>query len=179
MGTPEAFDELCRTALTRGKLASPEINSLLRDHAQQIREAMNQLVTTPMGAVHGQLYPVNVLIEEDSGSVVIVDWETLGYGPALFDLAALLFGCPWTTGGRERIIASYFSSYIAGTDLETSSARRKNWRTTLRQTELFHQLWILMTVPADYWHPARKSGKGETRREASLLMLEQCLEALA
>lgn len=172
MGTPQLFDSLCDEVQGRHRLASPEIRYVLRDHEQLIRDSVDELSRSPMGAVHGQIYPVNIIIDEGPPErVLIVDWETLSNGPAMFDLASLLFGCPWTHEGREKIIDSYFAAVGVETSFEV--------RRTLRQTELFHQLWILTSVPATYWHTERRPDKGAARRDATLLMLEQCLESLA
>lgn len=53
--------------------------------------AQAQLARTPPAVIHGELYPANVLIDDDE-RVRVLDWETIARGPALLDLAALTAG---------------------------------------------------------------------------------------
>ncbi|HEU4703711.1 MAG TPA: phosphotransferase [Conexibacter sp.] len=53
--------------------------------------ARARLADAPPSAIHGELFPANVLIGDD-GRVCVLDWETIARGPALLDLAALTAG---------------------------------------------------------------------------------------
>jgi hypothetical protein len=60
--------------------------------------------------IHGDLYPSNLLV--DPGPPVRVwpvDWELIGYGPAVLDLAALTSGA-WSAEQREAMVDAYTSS---------------------------------------------------------------------
>lgn len=66
-----------------------------------------RLARLPRCLVHGEFYPANVLVDDSSNSARIrpVDWETIGIGPAVLDLAALTAG--WDEAARRRIEDSY------------------------------------------------------------------------
>lgn len=48
------------------------------------------LANAPRTLIHGELYPANVLINEEGP--VVIDWETAGVGPGVLDLAVLTQG---------------------------------------------------------------------------------------
>jgi Ser/Thr protein kinase RdoA (MazF antagonist) len=70
--------------------------------------AVDFVLQLPRTLIHGDFYPSNVLLEEKGGSAVVrpVDWELAGFGPGLFDLAALTAG-DWSEPARDRIAAAY------------------------------------------------------------------------
>ena len=66
-----------------------------------------RLLALPVGFIHGELYPSNVLVGERTGRICAVDWEMAGIGPLLLDLAALTSGA-WTQRAQRdsgRILA--------------------------------------------------------------------------
>jgi Phosphotransferase enzyme family len=72
--------------------------------------ATARLLALPGTVVHGDLYPSNVLV--DAGPplrVWPVDWELIGWGPAVLDLAALTSGA-WSPAQREAMVSAYTSS---------------------------------------------------------------------
>jgi Ser/Thr protein kinase RdoA (MazF antagonist) len=70
-------------------------------------EAIGSLACLPRTFVHGELYPSNVMVVRQQGSVGVypVDWEMAAIGPGLIDLAALVGG--WDEEQRARLIAAY------------------------------------------------------------------------
>jgi thiamine kinase-like enzyme len=107
--------------------------------------------------VHGEFYPSNVIVELEPGPVArpgraasdvrtpdrrggrdyragairVVDWESIGIGPAALDLAALTAG-DWSAAARARMVRAYRSSAprpVAGRadfDLVVEAARLVN-----------------------------------------------------
>jgi len=72
------------------------------------RRAIRILADSPRTLVHGELYASNVI---DSGTgaeprVRVVDWESIGVGPAALDLAALTAG-DWSDAVRGELVAAY------------------------------------------------------------------------
>ena len=51
---------------------------------------VNSLSNATRSLIHGELYPQNVLINEDGP--VVIDWESAGVGPGVLDLAVLTQG---------------------------------------------------------------------------------------
>lgn len=51
---------------------------------------VDTLANAPRALIHGELYPQNVLINEDGP--VVIDWESAGIGPGVLDLAVLTQG---------------------------------------------------------------------------------------
>lgn len=68
--------------------------------------AIERLVRWPSGLVHGELYASNVLVQEPASRVRAIDWETVGLGPGLVDVAALVAG-RWTAAERDAVVAAY------------------------------------------------------------------------
>jgi len=69
------------------------------------RAAVERLAALPAVLVHGEAYPSNVVIDEHGGAR-LVDWETVGTGPGVLDLAALTSGA-WEPAARDRVVAAY------------------------------------------------------------------------
>jgi hypothetical protein len=68
--------------------------------------ASRRLLTLPSVPIHGDLYPSNLLVETGPPlRVWPVDWELLGRGPAVLDLAALVSG--WAPTARETMVRAY------------------------------------------------------------------------
>jgi hypothetical protein len=90
-------------------------DSVLNAH----RRAVRHLTTLPRTTVHGDLYPSNVLVRvaEDPPShgshagvdVCVVDWELIGHGPAVLDVAALTSGS-WSPSERRAMSHAYFEA---------------------------------------------------------------------
>lgn len=75
------------------------------------RRAIRILADSPRTLVHGELYPSNV-IDASGGAgrrVRVVDWESIGVGPAALDLAALTAG-DWREPERETLLDVYRSA---------------------------------------------------------------------
>lgn len=75
---------------------------------------LERLDALPRAFVHGELYPVNVLVTRGEGPTRIapVDWELAGTGPYALDLAALVSG--WNREDREAMCRSFHQSLPAG-----------------------------------------------------------------
>jgi aminoglycoside phosphotransferase (APT) family kinase protein len=95
----------------------------IEDLAARVAERLGRL---PVGLVHGEFYPSNVLVQDSRSGPRIrpVDWETIGIGPGVLDLAALTAG--WEDEERRRIVDAYRSACAANRrpdDVDISLAR--------------------------------------------------------
>jgi hypothetical protein len=75
---------------------------------------VERLARLPVTVLHGEAYPVNVVVSESGGAVqriCFVDWETVGLGPALLDVAALTSGA-WDAEERAGVVAAYLASTL-------------------------------------------------------------------
>jgi hypothetical protein len=70
------------------RYVGPSLSPLASAHEKALSLALEK----PSSIVHGEFYPANVLVEESTGRIRPVDWETVGIGPSLVDLAALSTG---------------------------------------------------------------------------------------
>jgi len=79
--------------------------------ARAARRAIRILAAAPRTLVHGEFYPSNVIVSRaDSGwRARVVDWESIGVGPAALDLAALTTG-GWSATARAGLIEAYRSA---------------------------------------------------------------------
>jgi hypothetical protein len=69
-------------------------------------QASQRLLALPSVPIHGDLYPSNLLVEPGPPLVVWpVDWELLGRGPAVLDVASLISG--WEPGSRDAMAGAY------------------------------------------------------------------------
>jgi Ser/Thr protein kinase RdoA (MazF antagonist) len=72
--------------------------------------ATERLLALPATVIHGDLYPSNLLVDPGPPlRVWPVDWELIGHGPAVLDLAALSSGL-WTAEQRAAMVDAYTSS---------------------------------------------------------------------
>lgn len=80
------------------------------------RAAVAHLERSPRGIVHGEFYPSNILVEGGMPGwrVTALDWESVGVGPVLLDLAALTMG-EWDVDVRREVWEAYATA--AHTDL--------------------------------------------------------------
>ncbi len=82
----------------------------------------------PPGIVHGDLYPSNLLVEIGPPlRVTPVDWELVGRGAAVLDLAALVAG-GWSKRIQEEMAAAYFR--------RVGVIRREDWQMRLDAARL-------------------------------------------
>ena len=70
--------------------------------------AAELLAQWPRSLIHGEIYPSNVLVQQtgDGPRIRPLDWETVGIGPGVLDLAALTSG-DWEPQQRAEIVAAY------------------------------------------------------------------------
>ena len=95
-------------------------SSALRWLAQRYYKVVDHLLSLPVTIIHGEFYPSNVLVTDDSRarSVYPVDWEMTATGPGVIDLAALAAG-DWRDADRRALIAAYVrASTPDGTGVE-------------------------------------------------------------
>lgn len=73
--------------------------------------AIRILADSPRTLVHGELYPCNVLHVRwgTRPRIRVVDWESIGVGPAALDLAALTTG-DWSGRVRRTLVGAYRST---------------------------------------------------------------------
>lgn len=69
---------------------SPCIGSVIAGFDGSMAAVVDLLSRAPRTVIHGELYPANVLVLESG--VVVVDWESVGVGPGVLDLAVLTQG---------------------------------------------------------------------------------------
>jgi hypothetical protein len=66
-------------------------------------KAIDRLARLPVTLIHGELYPLNLVVDHER--VVAVDWEMAGLGPGVIDLASLL--CGWPEQAQAEIAGAY------------------------------------------------------------------------
>ena len=68
------------------------------------------LLESPSGVLHGDLYPSNLLVHPGPPvQVWPVDWELMGHGPTVLDLAALTSG-RWGPRDRQAMVDAYIGA---------------------------------------------------------------------
>jgi hypothetical protein len=78
--------------------------------ASRYESVIERLAALPVGFIHGEFYPSNVLVDGLPGGVRVrpLDWELAGIGPRLLDLAALTAGS-WTDEQKRELAFSYYA----------------------------------------------------------------------
>jgi len=162
-------------ALLRAREGAPELWKILTAHLPLVSHALEAVGGGPSGWLHGQLYSVNILVRSEPARVVFVDWESLAYGPAYFDLACLLFYEATTPEGRSELIRAFTDAggFSPGPASPAEQAR------LLLETELFNQLWLIATLGPGWWTTPGDPSLGRRRHDVSRSALEACLTALA
>ncbi|MCU1363891.1 MAG: putative homoserine kinase type (protein kinase fold) [Acidimicrobiaceae bacterium] len=96
--------------LWRDRAAANGLNSSVVDAH---RRASARLLGLPRTVLHGDLYASNLLVEPtqptQGAQVWPIDWELMGVGPAVVDLAALTAGS-WSEDARWRMARAYFDT---------------------------------------------------------------------
>lgn len=79
--------------------------------APKYESVLDEVAAQPVGFVHGEFFPSNVLVETTADQVGVrpIDWEVAGVGPMLMDLAALTGG-RWTETERAELAGAYRAS---------------------------------------------------------------------
>jgi Phosphotransferase enzyme family len=124
----------------------------LVERYDSVVERLEQL---PRTLVHGEFFASNVLVAASSATrgaplprVCPIDWELLGSGPGLFDLAAVTAG--WPADAHDRIALAYFDEQ-RGTGWYTSPGD------LLEALDVCHlQLSMQMLGWAEDWRPPRQ-----------------------
>ena len=94
-----------RIAAARG---DQDAVGVLEGIAGGYERVVDRLLALPATLIHGEFYAANVIVDdaERPRRVAPVDWEQVGIGPGLVDLAALTAG-RWSQDGRRRIAGAY------------------------------------------------------------------------
>ena len=97
-----------RGAAVAGGAAAAAWSETIGDAA---RRAIRILADSPRTLVHGEFYPSNVIVSRTGGDarIRVVDWESIGVGPAALDLAALTAG-DWSESVRGALVRAYRST---------------------------------------------------------------------
>jgi hypothetical protein len=82
----------------------------LTDVAHCYSNIIEELLSLPVSAIHGEFYASNILVQRDPPAwrICPVDWEQAAMGPGLMDLAALTAG-NWTEKERAELAQEYFN----------------------------------------------------------------------
>jgi hypothetical protein len=136
---------LPRLRFDDGTLSVEEMSFLIN----QARRAADLVDQLPATIIHGEFYASNILVErrDDRLRICPIDWETVGVGPGLLDLAALVAGS-WSDGARATLAEAYCS---ACEELGEGTIDRNDAMTALRCCRLLMALrWS--GYPAE-WQP--------------------------
>jgi hypothetical protein len=87
-----------------------EIDRIARRYAVVVK----RLMSLPRTVIHGELYACNVLVSKKRRAVRIcpVDWEMVGFGPSLIDLASLTAG--WAARPQRALARAYLAATADG-----------------------------------------------------------------
>jgi Phosphotransferase enzyme family len=77
--------------------------------ATQATDLITEVLSLPVGLIHGEFYASNVLVQETSSGLRVcpIDWERTAIGPGLIDLAALVGG-KWSEEHKLAIAMEYW-----------------------------------------------------------------------
>lgn len=81
-------------ARAQAMATDPAVLSALNHIGERYASVAERLARLPSTFIHGEFYPSNILIRDDTGAVCPVDWEMAAIGPGVIDLAALTTGWP-------------------------------------------------------------------------------------
>jgi hypothetical protein len=101
------------------RLGAPvEHRRRLADVAARYDDVVERLMAMEPAFVHGELYPSNVLVNDEGPDVQVwpIDWEMAGIGSPLLDLAALTWG--WAQPEQDKLVAAYGVDAAAGDVLD-------------------------------------------------------------
>jgi hypothetical protein len=80
----------------------------IRRLGEHATELIAELISLPVGLIHGEFYPSNVLVQKTCGGLRVcpVDWERAAIGPGLIDVAALVGG-KWSEEQKVMMAMEY------------------------------------------------------------------------
>lgn len=97
----------------RTEEGSPAAQRSTRRLAMGYGRVVEHLCSLPQVVVHGDCFASNILVAGiDHPRVCFVDWEMVGFGPGLLDVAALVSG-EWTDQDREKLLRAYRKGIVA------------------------------------------------------------------
>jgi aminoglycoside phosphotransferase (APT) family kinase protein len=117
-GYYQRWRQRAHTLLAPGAVSGATVVWLLQRYVQ----AIEILLALPPTVIHGEFYPANILIREDTNGepVCPIDWEVTAVAPGLIDLAALVDG-KWSEAEREALSLAYKDACTTPTwDTETT-----------------------------------------------------------
>ena len=112
------------------------------------------LAALPRTIIHGELFPANVIVAHGAKTSRIcpVDWETIGIGPGLLDLAMLAAGS-WRDDHTDRLLAVYDAACRG----ETRARRLPKALTRAFALCQLHVAVRMLGWPGERdWHPPRQ-----------------------
>ena len=124
----------------------------LQESANRVHELVDELIALPLGAIHGDACPNNLLATADDGVFVLIDYGFFGEGPIGFDLGQLLVGeiqlGRQEVSSLETIDEAILPSYVDGLRAEGSEISLD----TVRRAHALHLMLYtgLSTVPFEY-----------------------------
>lgn len=141
--------------LRRNPHFSPDELARLEDVRAGLERRLEALATTtPVGVVHGDAHPGNVLTETGTGRTVLADFDLIGRGPRAWDLAPAALH-PRRYGADP----SWWNAVREGYGGEED----ESWAVCLRVRELASAAWLFAAEDPDA--PAR-SAEADVRMRA-------------
>jgi Ser/Thr protein kinase RdoA (MazF antagonist) len=134
--------------------APDEVKLLERTLADLRAELQSLATTTPVGVVHGDAHPGNVLTHEVTGQAVLADFDLIGRGPRAWDLAPAALH-PRRYGADPAWWQAVRRGY--------GQAEDASWEVCLRVRELASAAWLF--AAEDPAAPAR-SAEADVRMRA-------------
>jgi hypothetical protein len=132
-----------------------------------------RLLALPATVIHGDSYASNVLVRRDGPTaepdLVFIDWELVGIGPAVLDLAALTAGS-WPEEAVDAMTRAYFET---ADDLSPSFSSWEERRSDLDAARL--HLCVQWSGWAGGWRPP-KAHRRDWVRDACAIVDRQTSE---
>jgi Ser/Thr protein kinase RdoA (MazF antagonist) len=124
----------------------------LPDHVLRAHERSSErLGSLTRTVIHGDAYASNIIISPSrrgrEPEVTLIDWELVGLGPAVLDLAALVAGS-WTEAEIELMAHAYITS---AHELGSSARSHDDWLTDLLAARL--RICVQWLCWAPEWRP--------------------------
>jgi Ser/Thr protein kinase RdoA (MazF antagonist) len=137
-------------ALTRWWQRRAEAAGLPRKVLTAHARSCERLRSLPRTVIHGDAYASNIIVgpaRRHGPEVSFVDWELIGLGPAVLDVAALVSGA-WQPTAIESLADAYFT---ARSDLDGWGQTRGEWLEDLASARLHVCVQWLCWAPG--WRP--------------------------
>lgn len=114
-------------------------------------EVLAELARAPATVVHGDLHLDNVIFDPPGRPVAVLDWQGIGYGPAVVDLADVLFGslpADHRRPAEPALLARYAAALASGEVTGYSpAALRRDLRLALQRMLALRVAWLATVDP--------------------------------